>query len=66
MDKPFEEVVAAVIRERVVRGDEVVLKGVGSFRKEHRNQYQKQFEDGRVVLMPPRDTIIFTPDPRGA
>lgn len=62
MDNEFAEAVGEVIREEVVRGNEVEIRGLGVFRLEHRNQHQKQFDDGRVVMMPPQDRIAFIPD----
>lgn len=62
MENEFAEAIGEVIREEVARGNEVEIRGLGTFRLEHRNQYQKQFEDGRVVMMPPRDRIAFIPD----
>lgn len=62
MDKAFLQAFREVVREQVLRKNEVRLDGIGSFRFEHRNQFQKQYDDGRVVMMPPRDTITFIPD----
>lgn len=51
-----------LIREEVIKRNKVDIKGLGSFRLSHRKQGQQQFEDGRVVMVPPKDEIIFTPD----
>lgn len=59
MDQAFKEAFREVIREQVVRKNEVELDGLGTFRFEHRNQFQRQYDNGRVVMMPPRDTITF-------
>lgn len=62
MDKAFLQAFREVVREQVLQKNEVRLDGLGRFRFEHRNQFQKQYEDGRVVMMPPRDTITFIPE----
>ncbi|MDZ7772662.1 MAG: HU family DNA-binding protein [Balneolaceae bacterium] len=62
MEKAFLQAFREVVREQVLRKNEVHLDGLGYFRFEHRNQFQKQYDDGRVVMMPPRDTITFNPD----
>lgn len=62
MDKKFIKAFAEVIREQIARKDAVKLKGVGTFSYKHRKQFQQQYEDGRVVMMPPKDTIVFTPE----
>lgn len=51
-----------VIREQVAENNLVQLDGVGEFRKVHQKQQEKKYEDGRVVLLPPKDTIEFKPD----
>lgn len=53
---------AELIREEITKKNEVTIDGLGVFKPEHQKQYQKQFEDGRVVMMPPKDKIIFIPD----
>lgn len=62
MDKNFEKAFAELIREQVLKKNEVVVEGLGSFDFEHRQQYQQQYNDGRVVMMPPKDTIRFIPE----
>lgn len=62
MNKAFLQAFREVVREQVLQKNEVRLDGLGRFRFEHRNQFQKQYEDGRVVMMPPRDTITFIPE----
>lgn len=62
MDKTFIKAFSEVIREEVTRKNEVQINGLGSFKVDHQKQYQKQFKNGRVVMMPPKDTITFTPE----
>ena len=51
-----------IIREELAKKNEVAIDGLGVFKPEHQKQHQKQFDDGRVVMMPPKDKITFTPD----
>lgn len=60
MDREFLKAFSEVVREEIVRKNEVRIDGMGSFQFEHQKQFQKQFENGRVVMMPPKDTITFT------
>lgn len=62
MEESFLKAFADAIKEGVVTHREVSLEGLGKFTFSHRKQFQQQFEDGRVVMMPPKDTIGFTPD----
>ena len=62
MDDEFLQAFAEVIRKQVAHRCEVELPGVGVFKAEHQKQYQQQYQDGRVVMMPPKDTIQFTAD----
>ncbi len=62
MDKQFIRAFSEVIREEVSQKNEVQLEGVGRFQFEHQKQFQKQYDNGRVVMMPPKDTITFVPE----
>lgn len=62
MDQSFQQAFAEVIKERVARRQEVNIKGLGVFALQHQKQFQQQFKDGRVVMMPPEDKIVFSPD----
>lgn len=62
MDKEFTQAVADVIRDQVVKKNDIKIPGLGSFRSNHVKQHQKQYENGRVVMVPPRDEIIFIPE----
>ncbi len=62
MDSEFLKAFTEVVREEVARENEVRINGLGSFQFEHQKQYQKQYENGRVVMMPPKDTISFIPE----
>ncbi len=62
MNKQFLKAFSEVVRREVAQKNEVQLEGVGAFRYRHQKQFQKQFENGRVVMMPPKDTISFIPE----
>ena len=62
MDQEFLGVITEIIREEIVKKNEVVVEGLGVFKRDHQKQYQKQFDDGRVVMMPPKDKISFVAD----
>lgn len=62
MDQEFLGALAEVIREELTKKNEVTIDGLGVFKPEHKKQYQQQFDDGRVVMMPPKDKITFIPD----
>lgn len=62
MDSEFLKAFSEVVREEIARKNEVRINGLGSFQFEHQKQYQKQYENGRVVMMPPKDTISFIPE----
>lgn len=62
MDKDFINALSEVIRDAVTRKQEVSIENLGVFKPKHRKQYQQQFDNGRVVMMPPEDTVQFVPD----
>lgn len=62
MDQTFLKAFAEVIKEKVSQKQPVQIEGLGVFRIEHHKQYQQQFDNGRVVMMPPKDQIIFKED----
>jgi nucleoid DNA-binding protein len=62
MDKEFLKAFSEIIREEVAQKNDVQLEGVGRFEFEHQKQFQKQYDNGRVVMMPPKDTITFVPE----
>lgn len=62
MDQKFIGALSEIIREEVVNKNEISVEGLGVFKPKHKKQYQKQFDDGRVVMMPPKDKISFVAD----
>ncbi len=62
MKEEFTKAFSEVIREQIAQKNEVKLNGVGIFKLKHRKQSQQQHDDGRVVMLPPKNTIVFTPE----
>jgi nucleoid DNA-binding protein len=62
MDEAFLQAFSEVIREQISENREMNIDGIGIFKAGHENQYQQKYQDGRVVMMPPKDTIEFIPD----
>lgn len=62
MNQEFLQAFVEVVREQMARRNNVRIEGVGSFQVEHRKQFQKQYDNGRVVMMPPQDVIRFIPE----
>lgn len=62
MDQKFLGAFSEILREEITKKNEVSVDGLGVFKPEHKKQFQKQFDDGRVVMMPPKDKITFVAD----
>jgi len=60
MEKNFLKALKETIREEIINNNTVQIDGFGRFEKKHQNQRQKKFENGRIVLLPPRDKITFS------
>lgn len=65
MNQEFLHAFSEVIREQVSHKNDIEVDGLGVFGYKHHQQFQKQFDDGRVVMMPPKDIITFTPEQAG-
>lgn len=62
MDQQFTDAFIEILREEITRKKEVHVEGLGVFKLQHRKQFQQQYDNGRVVMMPPEDKISFTSD----
>lgn len=67
MNKEFVNAFKEVVRDQLVNKNKVELEGFGIFEVEHREQHQKRYDSGRIVMMPPADVVVFksntgTPD----
>lgn len=64
MDDDFLQAFSNVVREQISNRHDVNFEDIGVFKAKHKNQYQQKYKDGRVAMMPPKDTIVFVPDNR--
>lgn len=62
MDDVFLKAFSETVRNQLAHKCEVRLDGIGTFKAVHHKQYQQQYQDGRVVMMPPKDRIEFIPE----
>jgi nucleoid DNA-binding protein len=62
MNDTFRKSLITVLRDQLHQKRTVELEGLGTFKSIHIKQYQKPEPDGRIVLMPPIDYILFTPE----
>ena len=62
MDQTFLKAFVEVVKEEVSKKQSVQIEGLGTFQIKHQKQYQQQFDNGRVVMMPPKDQIVFKED----
>lgn len=64
MEPQFIKKLKDVIREQVAMNNRVKINGLGEFHKIHQKQTQKKYEDGRIMILPPKDFIEFKPEIR--
>lgn len=48
-----------VVREQFIHKNRVEIEGLGQFEVVHQEQYEKKFDNGKVVMMPPADVLEF-------
>lgn len=65
MDKKFIRAFREIVREEIIKKNTVELEELGRFEVIHNKQYQKKLDDGQVLMMPPEDVIVFTPEKTG-
>lgn len=61
MKKEFLTAFTDIIRDQIVRKNEIEIQGLGTFKQRHINQNQQQHTNGQVVMLPPKDVIKFIP-----
>lgn len=59
----IESVLADVVKDALTAREAVRVPGLGTFEVEHRHSSQIRTESGELKLLPPRDEIVFTPEP---
>lgn len=62
MNKDLGKALAEVIREQAIKKNSIKIDGLGTFKPVHKKQYQNQYVNGRIVMIPPKDYILFTPE----
>ncbi|MEX1010897.1 MAG: HU family DNA-binding protein [Balneolaceae bacterium] len=66
MDKTFVKAFRDVVREELIKKNIIEIEGLGRFENRHLKQREEKRENGQVLMMPPRDEILFTPEKREA
>jgi nucleoid DNA-binding protein len=61
-DKDPVRALASIIRDQLTRGEEIFLPGLGIFSVEHESSQTVEPEDGQILMLPPRDVIVFRPE----
>jgi len=61
MNNELLNTLAEIIREQVIRKNDVELEGLGTLKIEHVPQHKEEYKDGQVVMLPPEDKLTFTP-----
>lgn len=54
---------ADIVREALARGEAIDVPGLGTFAVAHRSSQIEKQPDGEVIMRPPRDEVVFTPEP---
>lgn len=62
MENVFEKALTSVVRREIMQNKQVTIEGLGTFRMEHKKQATTRGNDGKSVINPPQDIIIFTPE----
>jgi nucleoid DNA-binding protein len=65
MTKDFLKAFGIVIRDQIIMKNSIEINGLGTFKSVHHSQSQEKRADGKTVMLPPRDTIEFTAEPKG-
>ncbi len=56
------DALASFVRRQLTRGKSVHVPDLGTFAVEHRPSEMKRDDDGNIVMVPPQDSVSFTPD----
>lgn len=62
MNTEIAKALTEIIRNHAIKKNSVNIEGLGTFRAVHRKQHQAQYQNGRVLLIPPKDYLTFTPN----
>ncbi len=61
-DKTAEQEIVAILAGHLKKHSQVQISGLGTFSITHQKQKQQQEKDGRIIMKPPADIIVFTPE----
>ncbi len=61
-EKKTEQEIATILAAHLKKQAQVQIGGLGTFSVAHQKQEQHQEKDGRIVMKPPADIIVFTPE----
>jgi nucleoid DNA-binding protein len=56
------DALASYLRKQLKNGKSVHVPDLGTFEVEHRPSEMKKDDQGRIVMVPPQDSVSFTPD----
>jgi nucleoid DNA-binding protein len=59
MTKKFEKGLVYVLREQLLSNKTIVFHDIGTFHVEHKQQMTRKESNGKTVILPPRDVLIF-------
>lgn len=59
MNREFLIAFKDVMREQFANKNRVELEGLGQFEVVHVEQHQETYDNGKVVMMPPKDVLEF-------
>ncbi len=57
-DKIAQRIIA-ILTGHLKKHQQVQINGLGTFAVEHQKQAQKQEKDGRIIITPPADVLVF-------
>jgi nucleoid DNA-binding protein len=59
MTKKFEKGLVYVLREQLLSNKTIVFDDIGTFHVEHKQQMTRKESNGKTVILPPKDVLIF-------
>ncbi len=59
MESEFIIAFKEILREQLVDKHKVDIEGLGTFEVKHREQHQKKYDNGKIVMIPPADVLEF-------
>jgi nucleoid DNA-binding protein len=66
MKSTFIKAFKEVLREQILKKNQVEIEGLGHFEIAHRKQHQKKYKNGKVVMVPPANVVEFKSNVRSS